>query len=101
MVETLPNDAEDASLVSKRKQQQRAGRRQRLDSLHSRTVELFEEFDQYTQQRWATAKLLADHGLLQQSKQLAAHVQVLQDHVTANAALMGECPFIKQVQQSR
>jgi hypothetical protein len=71
-------------------QKRRLARQQKSQQRRKVTYQLLEEFDQFTQKRWATVKLLADHGFVEQSQKLAADVQILQDCCDANRALMGE-----------
>ena len=80
----------DESAFTDAIQKRRLARQQKSEQRRKVTYQLLEEFDQFTQKRWATVKLLADHGFVEQSQKLAADVQILQDCCDANRALMGE-----------
>lgn len=68
----------------------RDARKAKLTQLVGTTATLFGDFEAVTAQCWATVQLLSGHGLEQQSRALAAHVQVLQSCCDANRELIGE-----------
>lgn len=74
----------------RRRQQRRLARKQKAEKLLSTTARHFAEFEEFTKKRWAIVQLAADHGYVEHSKALAVHVQVLQDCVDANKALLGK-----------
>lgn len=84
------DDEAAAAAQAVAQQERRLARQQRAKARAQATCQLFEEFDQFTQKRWATVKLLAEHGFVEQSQRLAADVQILQDCCDANRALIGE-----------
>lgn len=82
--------SDGAAAASQHSTKRRAARKAKITELFVTTASLFGDLAALTEGRWATVQLLTGHGLEQQSRRLAAHVQVLQSCCDANRDLLGE-----------